>query len=179
MRTLLTRKLFSNTMTNTSQKQIDANRENGKKGGVKTEEGKLISRYNAMKHGLLSEEILMEGENDAVLLELEKKMRCELKPATELELLMVDKIVANVWRLRRALSFEKYDVIFTSDFDGTVGLKADADRFFRYEMMLERGIYKALHELERLQAKRNGENVPLPIALDVDVSGEKENGFVS
>lgn len=46
-------------------------------------------------------------------------------------------------------------------------------------MMLERGIYKALHELERLQAKRNGENVPLPIALDVDVSGEKENGFVS
>jgi hypothetical protein len=49
----------------------------------------------------------------------------------------------------------------------------------RYESSIERGIYKALHELERIQAKRNGEKVPLPIALDIDVSGEKENGFVS
>ena len=61
----------------------------------------------------------------------------------------------------------------------SMGLMHDADRFFRYETMLERGIYKALHELERMQAKRNGVNVPPPIALDVDISGEKGNGFVS
>ena len=34
----------------TSQKQIEANRENAKLGGVKTEEGKAVSRYNAIKH---------------------------------------------------------------------------------------------------------------------------------
>lgn len=166
-------------MNRISQKQIEANQKNGKKGGIKTEEGKAISRYNAMKHGLLSEQVLMKEEDAEALLMLEKKLRNELRPATEIEFLLVDKIASSVWRLKRALSFEKDDVIFTSDFDGTVGLKADADRFFRYETMLDRGIYKALHELERLQAKRNGEKVPLPLALDVDVSGGKEDGFVS
>jgi len=166
-------------MNDTSQKQIDANRENGKKGGVKTDEGKAVSKYNALKHGILSKQILFEGEDENELLELEKKLRSELCPASELELLMVDKIASNIWRLKRALSFEKDDVIFTSDFDGTVGLKGDADRFFRYETMLERGIYKALHELERMQAKRNGEKVPPPIALDIDISNAKDNGFVS
>jgi hypothetical protein len=106
-------------------------------------------------------------------------LRAELSPSTEIELLLVDKIASNIWRLKRALSFEKDDVIFTSDYDGTVGLKSDADRFFRYETMLERGIYKALHELERMQAKRNGEKVPPPIALDIDISNAKDNGFVS
>ncbi|PIY58643.1 MAG: hypothetical protein COY98_00965 [Candidatus Yonathbacteria bacterium CG_4_10_14_0_8_um_filter_43_17] len=166
-------------MNNTSQKQIDANRENGKKGGVKTEDGKAVSKYNALKHGILSKQILFEGEDENELLELEKRLRSELSPASELELLMVDKIASNIWRLKRALSFEKDDVIFTSDFDGTVGLKSDADRFFRYETMLERSIYKALHELERMQARRNGEKVPPPIALDVDISNTKEDGFVS
>ena len=167
-------------MTNTSQKQIDANRENGKKGGVKTEEGKVISKYNAMKHGLLSEMVLMEREDAGVLLALEKKLRNELKPDTEIELLLVDRIASNIWRLRRALSFEDGEVLCTQLMGASsLGLMHDADRFFRYETMLERSIYKALHELERIQAKRNGENIPLPIALDVDVSGEKENGFVS
>jgi len=167
-------------MTETTQKQIEANKENGKKGGVKTEEGKAISKYNAMKHGLLSEQVLMKSEDGDALLELEKKLRSELKPATEIELLLVDKIASNFWRLKRALSFEEGEVICTELFTSSkMGLMHDADRFFRYETMLEKGIYKALHELERIQAKRNGENVPPPIALDIDVSDGKENGFVS
>jgi hypothetical protein len=161
-------------MEEISQKQTEANRENGKRGGVKTEEGKAVSKYNAMKHGLLSEQVLIEKEDGNVLLELEKKLRSELRPATEIELLLVDRISSNIWRLKRALRMEKGEVI--SDLGG---LMYDSDKFFRYETMLERGLYKALHELERIKAKRNGENVPLPIALDIDVSGEKENGFVS
>ena len=165
-------------MQETSQKQIDANKENGKKGGVKTEEGKNISRYNALKHGLLSEQVLLDDDDEDILLELEKKLRSELKPATEMELLMVDKISSNIWRLRRALAFEKDDSLYRDAFSGSMGLKNSADMFFRYETMLERGIYKALHELQRLQAIRNNENVPLPVAIDIDISGSKENGFV-
>jgi len=41
----------------------------------------------------------------------------------------------------------------------------------RYESHLERGLYKALHELERLQAARQGEAVAAPVVVDVDVSG--------
>jgi len=42
----------------------------------------------------------------------------------------------------------------------------------RYETTIERSLYKALHELQRLQAARSAQgNVPPPAALDVDVSG--------
>jgi hypothetical protein len=40
----------------------------------------------------------------------------------------------------------------------------------RYEMTLERSLYKALHELQRLQAARDGQAVPPPEAVDVDIS---------
>ena len=157
-------------MSEVSQKQLEANRENAKLGGVKTEEGKAVSKYNALQHGLLSQQVLMDGENKKLLLELEKRLRNELRPATEIELLLVDRIAANIWRLKRALGFEKDEVI--SEYEGELGLKGDADLFFRYETMLERSIYKALHELQRLQAARAGEKPPAPIAIDIDVSKE-------
>ena len=47
----------------------------------------------------------------------------------------------------------------------------------RYETTIERGLYKALHELQRLQAARRAEaNVlpPLAVDVDVDVSGSSK-----
>ena len=43
----------------------------------------------------------------------------------------------------------------------------------RYETAIERSLYKALHELQRLQAPRRADddNAPLPLAIDMDVSG--------
>ena len=40
----------------------------------------------------------------------------------------------------------------------------------RYETALERSLYKALHELQRLQAARAGVPVPPPAEADVDVN---------
>ena len=57
-------------MSEISQKQLEANRQNAKLGGVKTEEGKAISKYNAIKHGLLSKEVLLEGEDETKLIGL-------------------------------------------------------------------------------------------------------------
>jgi hypothetical protein len=40
------------------------------------------------------------------------------------------------------------------------------------ETTLERGLYKALHELQRLQAARRVDgNAPPPVSIDVDISG--------
>ncbi len=155
-------------MSEISQKQLEANRENAKLGGVKTEEGKAISKYNALRHGLLCEKALLEGEDEEALLELEKRLRNELKPSMEIELLLIDRIAANIWRLKRALGMEKGEVI--SSIGGS--LIYDPDKFFRYEIMLERSIYKALHELQRIQAARNGEKTPLPVAVDIDINKE-------
>jgi len=44
------------------------------------------------------------------------------------------------------------------------------DKLSRYEAHLERGLFRTLHELERLQASRSGAALPPPAALDVDVS---------
>ena len=44
----------------------------------------------------------------------------------------------------------------------------------RYEVAIERSLYKALHELPRLQAARAGRAVSAPAVLDVNVSGPTE-----
>lgn len=175
-------------MSEVSQKQLEANRQNAKLGGVKTEEGKAISKYNALKHGILSKEVLLDGEDEKMLVEVGKKLRAELEPQTELELVLVDRITANVWRLRRVLQIEREmmdddrsSMTFAlSDSKKTLGGAVSHDfansdtygKLIRYETSIERGIYKALHELQRIQAARNGEKPPAPVAIDVDVSKE-------
>jgi hypothetical protein len=133
------------------------------KGRPKTEEGKEISKMNALKHGLLGKAVLITGEDEEQLLSLTKKIRTEMKPVTEIERILVDRIISSIWRLRRALVMENGEVISV-----TGGLMYDSDKFFRYETMLEKGMYRALHELERIQAKRNGSNVPFPVVVDVN-----------
>ncbi len=171
-------------MSEISQKQLEANRENAKLGGVKTEEGKAISKYNAIKHGLLSEEVLLDGEDEKKLVDMGKKLRAELEPQTELELILVDRITANVWRLRRVMQMERE--MMDDSRKGTYGDDLQKlgqtlthydiahndiyGKLIRYESSIERGIYKALHELQRLQATRSGEKLSAPIAIDVDVS---------
>jgi hypothetical protein len=86
----------------TSEKQAQANRQNALKStGPKTPEGKAAVRLNAIKHGLLSRETLLPGEDEEALRELGERLRDELQPVGELENLLVDRIVASLWRLRR------------------------------------------------------------------------------
>ena len=51
-------------------------------------------------------------------------------------------------------------------------------KLHRYEAHIERGLYRALHELQRLQATRQGQTIPAPIALDITAdhpSAQPEN----
>ncbi len=45
----------------------------------------------------------------------------------------------------------------------------------RYETAVERSLFRALHELQRLQAARTGQPVLPPVAVDVNVSGVSED----
>ena len=51
------------------------------------------------------------------------------------------------------------------------------DKLSRYEAGLERSMLKALHEYERIRARRRGESVPVPLAVDVSVDMGGSNGF--
>lgn len=174
-------------MSQISDKQLEANQKNAQLGGVKTEEGKAISRYNAIKHGLLCSSILLEVENEEELLEVSKKFRSYYKPANELENILLDRAISCLWRIKRAITAEKEYIneeMKETGWNGRIkslGTVIHIDlinhdtltKYQRYETSLERSMLKALHELERMQAKRNGENVPLPGVFDVNISNEK------
>ena len=222
-----------------SEKQDRANRRNAKKStGPKTPQGKAAVRLNATKHGLLSKEALLPGEDEVAFLELAERLRAELRPAGELEALLVERIVAAHWRLGRLAKVEA-DVFayelhgelaerarreaddhestenerLSRAMSGTVitdeqkhrealfraeEMKAERDaqtatlgrtlirdaeganafsKLSRYESAIERSLYRALHELQRLRAaRRAGDGVPPPVAVDVDVSGLSGEG---
>lgn len=176
-------------MNEISQKQLEANRENAKLGGVKTEEGKAISKYNALKHGLLTKVILLPNEDETALIELNKRLRGDLKPASELESILIDRIVANAWRLGRVMKIEKEMIEQDCEYENWNGVKQQRNigaalsydfanhdtygKLIRYETSIERGIYKALHELQRIQSVRLGGKPVLPVAIDVDVAQEE------
>ena len=160
-----------------SPRQIEANRHNATKStGPKTPQGKAVVALNAMQHALLSREAVIEGESEAELVDLGKRLRRQLAPVGELELLLVDRIVAAAWRLRRAIALET--MLFdtergdSSAYYGALAYKNDQNKLqllSRYELTLERSLYKALHELQRLQAERQGMPVPPPTAIDMTV----------
>jgi hypothetical protein len=91
----------------TSEKQARANRQNALKStGPKTPEGKDAVRLNALKHGLLAQEVLILGEDAAAFKELAEGLVAELGPVGELEVRLVADIIAYHWRLRRLRRIE-------------------------------------------------------------------------
>ena len=63
-----------------SDKQLTANKKNAQLGGIKTTQGKEVSKYNALSHGLLRK-TLTEYEKEAFLMGLPpiKKKKAETK----------------------------------------------------------------------------------------------------
>ena len=155
--------------------KLEANRENAKRStGPKTPEGKAASRLNALKHGLLSAEILLWSESDKDLETLRNELRAELHPATLLEEVLVDRVVTCIWRLKRALRAETATVnrvaagTSGTDWRGNplnpalvdlerkqAAVNTGNEKVLRYETTIERQLYRALNELKSLQDARN------------------------
>ena len=93
-----------------------ANRANARKStGPNTSEGKAASRMNALKHGILSREVLVSGENEEELTALHEWFRDDLKPVGPIEITLVDQIVTTHWRLRRVLAAESGEIALSMD----------------------------------------------------------------
>lgn len=168
--------------------KMKANQRNALKStGPKTPAGKSIAARNAMKHGLLSREVLLWEEDRSAFRALAVSLCETLQPEGALEILLVDRIVAAVWRLRRIQVIETDLCERDNGRFETLGVRFIQDclnsqsflKLSRYEVAIERGLFRALHELERLQTRRSGGDVPPPVALDVDVTVQENGRYAS
>jgi len=86
-----------------SEKQIEASRENGKKGkGPITEEGKAVSKYNALRHGACARSTLLPSEDPALYEERRRLWHADFQPRGIIESEMLDDCIATSWRMYRA-----------------------------------------------------------------------------
>ena len=169
----------------TSEKQAQANRRNALKStGPKTPEGKAAVRLNANKHGLRSQEVLLPGEDEEALKELDENLRAELQPLGELENLLVDGIIAAHWRLRRLRRVEAG--IFAWELYGELAERAQQEAH-TYEWSVldalgspeqitdEQKHQKALSRAQEMKAKQDAESATLGRTFIRDA--DKANAF--
>ncbi len=172
----------------TTESQLQANRQNALKStGPKSIEGKHIASHNSVKHGLLSKDLIIGEENAEELQQFSDAIYQALCPQGAMEDLMVEKIVNAAWRLRRLTKaegeflgdsgFSYSSVNLSQAFRGLTG--ESIQRLARYESSLERIFYKAIHELQRVQAMRCGQPVLPAIAINLHGTDGEEIGFVS
>lgn len=103
-----------------SLEQIAANKANALKStGPKTPEGLAVSKMNALKSGIWSKVVLVQGlnfkENSRELETLCERFWQEYKPVGPTEEMLVDTIVRTHWRLRRALRAESGEIALSVD----------------------------------------------------------------
>ena len=153
--------------------------------GPKTPEGKAIVSKNALKHGAYSQAVLVIGEDPAAFEALQAGMMESLRPVGLLEERLVERLSSLSWRIDRAGKAEREGFIlshaYTTEKERNAvptysamacGTIADRiERLQRYEGQLERSFFRVLHELERIQARRKGETVILPMVAEVNVHG--------
>jgi hypothetical protein len=173
----------------TSDKQIAANRVNGRKSqGPKDT---TSTRTNASKHGLSAAGVTALDSAEGfrtILSDLEK----EKNPVGTIEMFLVESVGLEMLRLRRArlLEAQHIDGSLNPPYRTVVptsstyrpqidpGLPASikledvhplVKLYQRYEAMGLQRFFRFVHELERLQRMRQGEQLPAPAALDVSV----------
>jgi hypothetical protein len=124
-----------------------------KSSGSKTAEGRAAVRPNTIKYGLSN--LVLSTESEADFEALLDSYEAEHKPTTATEKALVAQLATSAWRLRRLHTIE------ASLYKLNAGdLVADASDkaltiLARQQARLERSFHKALHELQRLRARRS------------------------
>ena len=87
--------------------QVRANRLNAQKStGPRTPEGKAVVAQNAVKHGLLAQQVVIRGEDPGEFELFRDRMVQDLDPVGSLEGLLAERVAHLGWRLRRAERLE-------------------------------------------------------------------------
>ena len=166
-------------MGDISEAQLKANQENAKLGGVKTDEGKERSKYNAVKHNLLTD-LLGEDEKTQANF-IKARLTQQYAPDNAIEEILVERIAIWYVRLQRAITVEAeaikavHNPRITREVDGlpiltrtevvkegftpkvsSENVEMLTNTYLRYETDIERNLYKAIRELLKVQSRRRG-----------------------
>ena len=94
-----------------SPKRVQANKINARAStGPKTTRGKAVSKANSVRHGILSQELMLPHENPAEFDELLGALIAELHAVGTLECTLVERIAVAIWRQRRVVRAERQDI---------------------------------------------------------------------
>lgn len=95
----------------TSDRKSSANRDNAKKStGPKSEAGKSVVSQNARTHGLLSRNLIVEGESQEEFSQLLAELADEFQPVGLVEHALVERVGIALWRQRRLVRAESAEV---------------------------------------------------------------------
>ena len=90
-----------------SLRRISASRANGARSqGPVTQAGLQRSSQNAIRHGLLSNCVVLEGESQEAFDALIAQLIERFQPVDGVELATVEEMAASLWRIRRAWAIE-------------------------------------------------------------------------
>lgn len=151
--------------------KLAANRANAQLStGPVTLPGKAISARNALKHGLYAKRLFepaeVGNEEHQEYVQLLEAMRGDWQPAGALEEVLVEKIVAEMLRYGRWLALERKIL-------PQVWEIGEMDTVLRCQATINRHLFQAIAQLERLQRQRKGEFVPAPVSVDLRCSGRE------
>ena len=168
-----------------SQRQLEANRRNGRKGGPNTEAGKRRSRLNPLKHGLTSTTLVvlpdeLQHEYDEVL----RGFRESFQPHNAAEEALVLRLAQAHWRSLRSRRVETGILDITAATERAraqnmvedcpedlnthnaiaVGLMTNPaeqwQNYLRYDTTIARDFFRTLDALKRLQRERKRSERP-------------------
>lgn len=148
-----------------TQRQIEANRQNSQRStGAKTEKGKEIVAQNALKHGVFSKQVLLDQESKTDFAAFEAEFYEYFRPQGLLERLFWERALAAAWRLSRVTQMESMLIDHAArgfDSKGIIEVLRgyDGDQLTllsRYEISLEKVLFRSLAELRTLQGSRVG-----------------------
>lgn len=156
-------------------RRVTANRTNARRStGPKTPQGKAIVTQNPLKHGVFSKQVVLGNESQEEFNALQQEFYNYFHPLGLLETLFCERALAAAWRLSRVTLMESLllnqaarQSLFGDDTSEIFGNTTN-DRLAllsRYEISLEKMLFRSLSELRVLQADRQGNTLP--------------NGFVS
>ena len=158
-----------------TDKQINTNRENAKKStGPKTEAGKNVSRFNAIKHGFYASEIIVQDEERPEFEQLRDQLLEECNPATAIGEELFQRVLHAAWNLHRVRRMESELLNSSERPFSNIYTRAELDAIGRHATRIERAYNRAMKELARHRANNFCRGIypeeyreMLPIVVDI------------